>query len=158
MQLTRSRFHFRRYLSFVPLAAVLAVSTGCDALGPNEDLAGFYNYAGTVYNSPGRSVNGQLNITRPFGNEADVDVDWNFYEGSQRVVHVESSRDVPAQILNDGTIRFTVEGSLQLSDGTFTNFTLTHDGRRSGSRGLKGTWRLLTDLPSDDSGTFTASR
>jgi hypothetical protein len=156
MQLIRSRFH-----SFIPLALLFtstAFSAGCDALGPAEDLAGFYDYAGTVYDSPGRSVNGQLNITRPFGNEADVDVDWNFYEGGQRVVHVETSRTVPAQFESDGDIRWTVEGSLQLNDGSFTNFTLTHEGHRSGSRGLKGTWRLQTDLPSDDSGTFTATR
>ena len=153
MQLFRSN---RLTLPFVFLTAFAA--SACDIVGVDDDLLGYYDYAGTVYDEPGRSVNGQLDITGTYGRAADVDVQWNFYEGSQRVVHVESARRVPATISSDGRIRFTVEGQLQLSNGSYTNFTLTHDGRRSGSRGLRGTWRLVTDLPSDDSGTFTATR
>lgn len=153
MHLLRSR---------TPLLAVLAVvavtAGGCDILGPNADLAGYYNYAGTVYNSPGHSVNGQLDISGQYSNSADIGVDWNFYEGGQRIVHVQTTRSVPADIRSDGSILFTVDGRLQLADGTLTNFTLTHEGRRSGTRGLTGTWRLVTDLPSDDSGNFTATR
>lgn len=149
----------RSTISRLALLAILPLTlAGCDVLGPQDDLSGYYDYAGTVYDSPGHSVNGQLDIRQGYTSNADVDVDWNFYEGSQRVVHVVTSRTVPAVVQGDGTIRFTVEGRLQLSDGSYTDFTLTHDGRRSGTRGLKGTWRLLTDLPSDDSGSFTATR
>ena len=50
-----------------------------------------------------------------------------------------------------------VEGQLEVGAGQYRDFRLTHEGRRSG-RSLRGTWRLVTDLPSDDAGTFTARR
>jgi hypothetical protein len=147
----------RSRLPFIAAAAVLL--GGCDlALDPADDIAGYYDYAGVVYDSPGHSVNGQLNISRGFSSDADVDLEWNFYEGSRRVVHVETTRSVPAQVYSDGRVRFTVEGRLELDDGSYTDFRLIHDGRRDGRRGLRGTWRLETDLPSDDSGSFSAMR
>jgi hypothetical protein len=36
-------------------------------------------------------------------------------------------------------------------------FTLSHDGWLQG-RTITGDWRLVTELPTDDSGSFTARR
>ncbi len=153
MTLLRSR------ILTVALAAVTL--GGCDlALDPRDDISGYYDYAGSVYDAPGHSVNGQLDISRGYGasSDADLHLQWNFYEGSRRVLFVETTRTVPVDVRSDGTIRFEVEGQLRLSDGGYTDFRLIHEGRREGSRGLRGTWRLITDLPSDDSGPFTATR
>jgi hypothetical protein len=153
MHLLRSR---------IPIVALTAILfAGCDlALDPRDDFTGYYDYAGTVFDAPGYSVNGQLDISRGYGygSDAEVELEWNFYEGGRRVLYVETTRSVPARTYSDGSIEFTVEGSLQLSNGSWTDFRLTHDGQRDGSRGLRGRWRLVTDLPSDDSGTFTARR
>ncbi len=145
--------------SFLPIVAFLAFTgAGCDIVDPSDDIAGYYDYAGSVRDEPGKSVNGQLDISRGFGHsEADVDLEWNYYEGGRRVLYIETVRTVPAYVTGS-SVEFTVEGRLELSDGSSTDFRLEHDGRREGSRGLRGTWRLVTDLPSDDSGTFTARR
>ena len=131
---------------------------GCDlALDPGEQLSGFYDYAGTVYGEPGFSVNGQMDIRETYRDDADAEIEWNYYEGSRRVVAIETIRAVPVDIDYDGRFRFVVEGQLDLGNGQYRDFRLVHDGQRSG-RSLRGTWRLTTDLPSDDSGTFTARR
>ncbi|MEO5510619.1 MAG: hypothetical protein ABIV28_08955 [Longimicrobiales bacterium] len=149
----------RLRLPFLAVALATLTVGGCDlALDPRDDISGYYDYAGDVYDSPGFSVNGQLDISRPYSYGSEIDLDWNFYEGSRRVLHVETTRAVPAEVDIDGALRFTVEGSLQLSDGSWTDFRLTHTGRREDHRSLRGTWRLTTDLPSDDSGTFSARR
>ena len=147
----------RLQITFTALAAMAA--GGCDlSLDPlRDDITGYYDYAGTVYDSPGHSVNGQIDIVRQYGHSADVQVEWNFYEGSRRIVHIESLNSVPAEIRSDGTIRFTVEGELELDGGGWSDFELTHDGRLDG-RTLRGSWRLRTDLPSDDRGSFNARR
>jgi hypothetical protein len=152
MQLLRSK---------LPFALVTAVLLGgCDlALDPRDDLEGFYDYAGTVYGSPGFSVNGQLDIDQGYrtGSDADAELDWNFYEGSRRVVRIETVRTVPVYVGHDGRFDFTVEGRLEVGSGQYRDFRLTHDGYRDG-RTLRGTWRLVTDLPSDDRGNFSARR
>jgi hypothetical protein len=58
---------------------------------------------------------------------------------------------------SDGRIQFRVTGDLQLSSGRWTYFELRHEGRVSG-RTIRGSWWLDTDIPSDDRGSFTASR
>ena len=131
---------------------------GCDlALDPGEQLSGFYDYAGTVYGEPGFSVNGQMDIRQSYRDAADAEIEWNFYEGSRRVVAIETVRAVPVDFDYNDRFHFEVEGQLEVGSGQYRDFRLIHDGERSG-RSLRGTWRLITDLPSDDAGTFTARR
>ena len=139
-------------------ASLLALGlAGCDlALGYDDDIGGFYDYAGTVRDAPGYSVNGQLYIDHRSRRNGYLDMEWFMYEGSRRILEIED-RSVPVTIDSNGRVRFTITGDLRLSDGGWTYFRLVHDGRVSG-RTLRGNWELITDLPSTDRGTFSASR
>ena len=144
-----------RKLAFAPVLVLLLA--GCEsAFGINDDIEGYYSYGGTVTNSPGYSVNGDLYITGQYRDEAEADIDWYMYEGGTRILHIAADR-VPVDVDSDGRIQFRVTGDLQLSSGRWTYFELRHEGRVSG-RTIRGSWWLDTDIPSDDRGSFTASR
>jgi hypothetical protein len=140
------------------IAPLLALAlAGCDSpFGYDDDIEGYYAYAGTVDDSPGYSVNGELRITRQHGDRAEGRMDWYMYEGSRRVLEI-TSNNVDVHIERDGDVRFDVYGDLQLSSGRWTTFELRHEGRLRG-RTLRGSWDLRTDMPSTDEGRFTASR
>jgi hypothetical protein len=144
----------RRLWLAAPLLAL--VLGGCDLTGYDDDVDGFYSYAGTVYDAPGYSVNGTLNIDQRNRRDAWADVEWFMLEGSRTILEVEDW-DVPVTVDSNGRVRFVVIGEMQLSDGGWVDFRLEHDGRVSG-RTMRGNWELITDLPSTDRGTFSASR
>lgn len=140
------------------IAPVLALAlAGCDSPFDYDDqIEGYYSYGGTVDDSPGYSVNGELRIYDQYDGRARGSIDWYMYEGSRRVLEI-TSNDVDIYVDNDGDIRFDVIGELQLSNGSWTDFELRHEGRLSG-RTMRGNWDLRTDIPSTDAGRFTASR
>lgn len=138
-------------------APLCALALGaCDLTGYDEDISGFYSYAGNVYNSPGYSVIGDIYIDHRSRRTAYADIEWFMLEGTRTILEVEDN-NVPVTIDSDGRIRFDVVGDMQLSDGGWTDFRLEHEGR-VGSRTMRGSWELITDLPSTDRGSFTASR
>ena len=145
--------HALRKMWFAPL--LLLGLAACDSpFDYDEQIEGYYSYAGTVDGYPGYSVNGELRITRASGSRAEATLDWYMYEGSRRVLEI-TAYDVPVYI-SGSTIRFETWGDLQLSSG-WTEFELRHEGRFSSNRTIRGDWDLITDY-SDDSGNFTASR
>ncbi|MGH7506822.1 MAG: hypothetical protein ACRELX_14290 [Longimicrobiales bacterium] len=142
----------------VLLCATLLL-TSCDdwdVFGPGDRFEGFYNYAGTVNDEFGDVVVGSIRITRARGDRAYVDIDWEYLDRGSSVIRIESDRSAIADIDGDGRIEFDFEGDLFI-DGGITYFRLSHDGWLNG-RTLTGDWRLETDLPTDDRGTFTARR
>ena len=145
--------HALRKMWLAPL--LLLGLAACDSpFDYDEQIEGYYSYAGTVDGYPGYSVNGELRITRASGSRAEATLDWYMYEGSRRVLEI-TAYDVPVYI-SGSTIRFETWGDLQLSSG-WTEFELRHEGRFSSNRTIRGDWDLITDY-SDDSGNFTASR
>ena len=139
-----------------PLLAV-ALAACENPYGYDDYIEGFYDYAGTVYDAPGYSVNGQMYVNQSTSRrEADAELEWYMYEGSRAIVQIESGY-VPMTMYSDGRVRWVVTGEMQLSDGDWVDFRLEHDGRVRGGT-IRGTWELTTDLPSTDRSTFTASR
>jgi hypothetical protein len=146
-----------RALCAVAAAATLIAATGCgDVLGYDSDFEGFYSYAGTVDGLSSHSVVGNVTITRQRGNRARVAIDWEYLDRSQTVVHITTDAAADAFLDDNGRIYFDFEGDLFV-DGRTVFFTLSHDGWLQG-RTITGDWRLVTELPTDDSGSFTARR
>lgn len=144
-------------LAIVLIAAlVLPACDRWDVVGPGRGFEGDYTYAGTVDHEFGDAVIGSLFITRQRGGRAYVDIDWEYLDRGVSVIRIVSDEAAIADIDRDGFIAFDFEGDLFI-DGARTFFRLTHDGRLRG-RTLTGEWRLDTDLPTNDRGTFTAHR
>jgi hypothetical protein len=143
----------------VAAVAVLPFLGACEAdfLGVGmRDFEGVYSYAGTVDEALGDVVVGDLVITRQRHDHAEVTIDWSYFDGGVEVVNIATAEPATAELWADGRIRFDFEGDL-LTNGRVVPFRLEHDGELHGGR-LTGYWRLTTDLPTDDSGTFTAQR
>lgn len=138
------------------LTAVLLLAGCDDVFGPDRDFEGFYSYAGTVDDAAGDFVAGDIRIFDERRRSARVDIDWEYFDAGDPILRIRSDRPALADIDSDGRIFFEFEGDLFI-DGEVTWFRLTHRGRIRG-RTLTGTWRLETDLPTDDRGTFTARR
>lgn len=142
------------------LSLSLLLLAGCrdyDVFGPGgRNFEGFYSYAGTVDDRFGHTIAGEIIITRQYGGRADVEIDWIYYERGQPIFEIRSDRPAVADLDRYGRISFEFEGELFLY-GDPVWFTLSHDGRLEG-RSLFGEWRLRTDLPTTDYGSFTASR
>ena len=119
-------------------------------------VEGYYSYAGTVAGRPGHTVSGEIVITRQYRGEAEVDIDWTYYDRGEPLFRITSRIPAVAEIDRRGGIWFEFEGDLFLY-GRRTWFRLTHDGWVEG-RTIYGDWRLDTDLPSTDRGSFTARR
>ena len=144
-------------LRVVPLFFVVALA-GCeDVYGiGGRDFEGFYSYAGTVDDAIGDAVVGEVTITRQRGRYADVSIDWSYIDNGEEVIRIQTEIPAEADLFSDGDIYFVFEGEL-FTDGEVVDFRLEHDGRLRG-RTITGWWRLTTGLPTDDEGSFTASR
>lgn len=132
---------------------------GCDddiyGIG-RHDFEGVYSYAGTVDNELGDVVVGEIVITRQRGSRALVTLEWSYLDQGVEIVTISTDRPADAELWSDGRIRFDFEGDLFMDDDV-VSFRLEHDGRLENGT-LTGFWRLTTGLPTDDTGTFTASR
>jgi hypothetical protein len=147
----------RALLLSVALPLLLASCRDYDVYGPGgRRVEGYYTYAGTVSGKPGHTVVGELVISRQYGREAEVHLDWTYYDRDGPLFDIRT--DVPAIAVIDGygRIDFDFEGDLFLY-GRRTWFRLSHDGRIDG-RTIYGDWRLRTELSTTDRGAFTASR
>lgn len=149
-----------RYALIVPMLALGLA--GCDmALGPGDgNFHGRYSYSGTVDGTSRYRVTGSLRIDQIYHDEALVDIDWRYMEGSYEVLRIRSDRPARAFVSRDGWISFEFVGELRLRDGRWVPFELYHDGRLRG-RTITGDWYLWTDIGfrgTEDSGRFTARR
>jgi hypothetical protein len=144
----------RRHWLAVPLLALGLA--GCDVVGYDEDVDGFYNYSGYLYDSPGYSVNGDIRIDQRSSRQAYADIEWYMLEGSRVILEI-ADYDVPVDVDSNGRVRFVSRGEMRLSDGGWVDYELEHYGRVSG-RTMQGDWELWTDLPSTDRGYFSARR
>lgn len=145
--------------SWFVLALALLPLAGCDwdFYGVDRrDFEGVYNLAGTVDGELGDAVVGSLTITRQRGGRADVTIDWSYLDRGDEIIRIETDTPAEADLDGDGDIDFEFVGELFI-DGEWWPFRLTHDGRLRGNT-MNGFWRLTTDLPTDDSGSFTARR
>ena len=144
-----------------PVLAILLLPAlaGChvDFLDTDHrNFEGFYSYAGTVDDAAGDAVIGDFTITRQRGDRAQVAIDWIYLDNGEEIIHITTDSPAIADIDSDGRIYFEFEGNLITDDGT-VHFRLEHDGRLR-NRTMTGFWRLVTGLPTDDTGTFTAHR
>jgi hypothetical protein len=138
-------------------APVLALGlAGCDVTGYEDDIEGRYSYDGSVDEAFGTWVEGEVRIYGQRYDEAWADIEWYMIE-DDRVIFEVTAEDVPVDIEPGGRVRFTTWGDLRLSDGSWSDFELYHEGRVTG-RTLSGHWELDTDMPSFDEGRFTARR
>lgn len=135
---------------------VAAALAGCDVMGYQEDVEGWYSLSGTVADSYGYRVDGEVRIFGQHHDEASADIEWYMLDGDQVVFDI-TAEGVPVWVDAGDRVRFTTNGDLRMSDGRLREFELSHDGRVSGRR-MSGTWYLDTDLPSSDEGRFTAYR
>ena len=142
-----------RWLAAPALALTLA---GCDVTGYEDDIEGRYTYDGSVDDSFGTYVEGEIRIYGQRYDEAWADIEWYMLDGDQVIFEV-LAEEVPVWLEHDGRVRFTTFGDLQLSDGRWREFELNHEGRLRG-RTLSGWWELETDVPTIDEGRFTARR
>jgi hypothetical protein len=142
------------------LSLSLPLLAGCsdyDVIGPGgRNLEGSYSYAGAVDDHFGHTIAGDLVITRQFGDRADVSIDWIYYERGQPIFEIRTDRPAVADLDRYGRIYFEFEGEMFLH-GDIVWFRLIHDGRLD-HQSLHGEWRLQTDLPTTDRGSFTARR
>lgn len=142
------------------LPALLALSVaGChgDVLGIGErDFEGFYSLAGTVDLAAGDAVVGTFTITRQWGYRAEVAIDWSYLNRGEEIIRITTDEPAIAELHRNGDIYFAFEGDLWI-DGGWVEFSLVHDGELHGNT-VTGWWELWTGLPSEDAGTFTASR
>lgn len=143
----------RRWLA-TPLLAVAL--TGCDVMGYEDDVEGWYSYSGSVDHSYGYRVDGEVRIFGQRYDEASADIEWYMLDGDEVIFEI-MAEDVPVWIDSGGRVRFTASGDLQMSDGRWREFELDHEGRVTG-RTMTGFWSLDTNLPSTDEGRFTAYR
>ena len=147
----------RLQLTFALLALPLAGCTRWDVFGVGDrDFEGYYAYAGTVDGIVGDAVIGSFTVTQQRGGRASVAIDWEYLERGQTVIQITTDQPADARLSGDGRITFDFEGDLYLGDDV-VRFRLEHDGRLRGNT-MTGFWRLSTDLPTDDGGSFTASR
>jgi hypothetical protein len=142
------------------LTAALLVLTGCNdygIFGPGgRRFEGYYTYAGAVEGRFGHTVAGELIIGDTYGGRADVSIDWTYYEHGDPIFRIRTDYPAVADLDSDGYIEFDFDGELFLY-GQPVWFRLSHEGRLSG-RTIYGDWRLRTDLPTTDYGSFTATR
>jgi hypothetical protein len=139
------------------LVLPLAACNSWDVFGPGDrDFEGYYSYAGTVDGVVGDAVLGSFTVTRQRGRSAEVAIDWEYLEQNETIIHITTDRAADARISSDGRITFDFEGDLFIG-GDVVRFRLEHDGRLRGNT-MTGYWRLTTDLPTDDAGSFTARR
>ncbi len=142
------------------IALLLPLVAGCHdygIFGPGyRDFEGYYTYVGVVENQFGHTVAGEVVVSRQYGDRADVAIDWTYYDRGEPLFRIRTDRPAVADIDRDGDIRFDFEGNLSLY-GQRVWFRLTHDGYLSG-RTIRGDWRLRTDLPTTDYGSFEARR
>jgi hypothetical protein len=137
---------------------LLPFLAGCDGdvFGIGRDFEGVYAYAGTVDQELGDAVIGEFVITRQRHDRALVSLDWSYLDQGVEIVRITTQNPADAELWSDGRIRFDFEGEL-ITNGEVVNFRLEHDGQLH--RGtMTGFWRLTTGLPTNDTGTFTASR
>ena len=118
----------RRWLATPLLAAALA---GCDVTGYEDDVEGWYSYSGTVEDSWGYRVDGELRIFDQRYDEAYADVEWYMLDGDEVILEI-TAEDVPVWIDSGGRVRFTTTGDLRIDDGRWREFELYHEGRVSG--------------------------
>ena len=142
-----------RWFATPLLAAALS---GCDVTGYEDDVEGWYSYSGSVDDTYGYRVDGELRIYGQHYDEAYADIEWYMLDGGQVIFEVTAD-DVPVWIDSGGRVRFTTSGDLRMSDGGWSEFELYHEGRVTG-RTMSGHWELDTDMPSYDEGRFTAHR
>jgi hypothetical protein len=146
------RFRLVLALAILPLAACDWDVYGVD----DRDFEGVYNLAGTVDGELGDAIVGSFTITRQRGGRADVTIDWSYLDRGEEIIRIETDSPAEADLDRDGYIDFEFVGDLFI-DGEWWAFRLTHDGRLRGNT-LNGFWRLTTELPTDDAGSFTARR
>ncbi|MGH7502527.1 MAG: hypothetical protein ACREL7_12310 [Longimicrobiales bacterium] len=146
------RFRFVLALAFLPVTACHWDAFGIDG----RDFEGVYSLAGTVDGELGDAIVGTITVTRQRGGRADVTVDWSYLDRGVEIIHITTDTPAEADLDSDGDIDFEFFGDL-LIDGEYWGFQLTHEGRLRGGT-MHGFWRLTTDLPTDDSGSFTADR
>ena len=146
----------RLQLTFALLALPLAGCTRWDVFGVDRDFEGYYSYAGTVDGIVGDAVIGSFTVTRQRAGRASVAIDWEYLERGTSVIQITTNQPADARLSSDGRITFDFEGDLYLGNDV-VRFRLEHDGRLRGGT-MTGFWRLTTDLPTDDGGSFTAQR
>jgi len=142
------------------LTVALLMGAACsdyDVFGPGgRRFEGFYDYVGNVDGKFGDRVEGEIVISRQFGDRAEVAIDWTYFERGDPIFRIETDVPAIADLDRYGNIVFDFEGDLFLY-GRDTAFFLSHEGELDG-RSLYGDWYLETDLPSTDFGSFTARR
>ena len=142
------------------LSVALLLCAGCsdyDVFGPGgRHFEGFYDYRGDVDDHFTDRVDGDIVVSRQYGDRAEVVIDWTYYEGGDPLFRIQTDRAAIADLDRYGNISFDFEGDLFLY-GRTTWFRLSHDGRLDG-RTIFGEWSLRTDLPSTDFGSFSARR
>ncbi len=142
----------------VVAATTITFSTACtDVYGlGGRDFEGFYTYAGTVDDAFGDAVAGTMTVTRQRVGRADVSIEWRYLDGGVETVRITTDRAAVADIFSDGWIEFEFRGDL-FTDNRIADFHLTHEGYLRADR-ITGSWRLITDLPTTDHGSFIAER
>jgi hypothetical protein len=141
----------------IPAFVLLASACSDDVFGPGRGFEGSYSYDGTVNGRPGHFIEGDFRITRVRGNTAEVTIDWEYFDQGFSVVRIQSDVPAIADIDSFGNIRFDFEGDLFI-EGRRVFFRLEHDGQLNNNSTIFGTWRLETELPTTDRGSFTARR
>jgi len=132
------------------------------------DFEGTYSLSGTYTGRPGNSVHGDLVLTNQSGDAATGEISVTLTDNGNVFFALNAadpnvaatSGPVQAELETDGSFTVRFEGSEVISGldpSSCCMYTFTLRGTLSGNR-ISGTWSLLRDMPSSDSGTFDADR
>jgi len=158
--------------SLVLLATGCSSSTGVDKVdgvdGPLANFEGTYSLTGTYTGRPGNAVAGTLVVSSQAGSAATVTIsvllndNGNvFFALNAADPGVSATSDArTATLKSDGSFSVTFSGR-EVIDGidpaSCCNYGFKVEGKLTGSS-IQGSWTLTRDMPSLDTGTFTATR
>jgi hypothetical protein len=157
--------------SLVVLVAACSSSTGVDDNDVDNTPANFegtYSLTGTYTGRPGNAVAGTLVVSSQAGSAATVAISvllndhGNVFFALNAVDPGVSATSASRQatVKSDGSFSVTFSGR-EVIDGidpaSCCNYTFEVVGVLTGSS-IQGSWTLKRDMPSLDTGTFTAAR
>jgi len=159
---------FARYVTALLLAVgIAACSSSPTDSGVIPDFEGSYSLSGYYSGRVGNAVDGTLTVTNQVGSAATVAISVKLTDAGNVFFALNApdpdvqatSAPVQAELKSDGSFLVTYTGpevisGLDPASCCMYNFTLS--GKLSGSQ-ITGTWQLTRDMPSSDSGTFTAA-
>jgi hypothetical protein len=153
--------------------ALLSGVAGCSSSSSTEvdgeipDFQGSYSLTGTYDGRTGNRMDGSLVISDQADGTATAEISVKLDDAGNVFFALNAPDPGVEATAGPGTAQLAADGSFTLAfsgrevisgldPASCCNYTFTLRGTLSGGR-IQGTWSLTRDMPSSDSGTFTAT-